>query len=88
MPSSSSRGEAIGLALSPTLAGPPERITAFGTKASQHRLDTVVRMNLAIDAALAQAAGNQLGNLAAEIDDQHAVVVGSVRRQAISPRGR
>jgi len=57
------------------------------------------RMDLAIDAALAQAPGDQLGHLAAEVDDQHAVVAGlghggpieenrrAVTRAARSPPG-
>ena len=60
----------------------------------QRRLDLVVGMDLAIDAGLAQAPRDQLGHLAAEIDDQDLLVGvgarswGSVRRASIQARRR
>jgi hypothetical protein len=41
-----------------------------------HGLGLVERMDLAIDAGLAHPARDQLGHLAAEIDDQNALVMG------------
>ncbi len=54
-------------------AGQDHRLGGVGV---QHLLDLVVGMDLAIDAVLTQASGDQLGHLAAEIDDQDALVVG------------
>ena len=39
-------------------------------------VDPLVGVDLAVDAELAQAAGDQLGDLAAEVDDEEALVVG------------
>src|SRR5690606_27597198 len=39
------------------------------------RVDTVERMDLAVNAVLSQAPGDQLGDLAAEVDDQAGLVL-------------
>ena len=58
------------------LAGPPDRITALGAKSAQEGVgDVLVRVDFAIDVQLAQAARDQLGHLAAEVDDEKAVMV-------------
>ena len=65
-----------GLASPTTLAGPPERMMARGAKASMRAGSRAVNgQDLAIDTALAHAAGDQLGELAAEIENEHAVVL-------------
>jgi len=46
-------------------------------------LGLVERMDLAIDPRLAHPAGDQLGHLAAEIDDQDALVVGGVGHERV-----
>ena len=60
-----------------TLAGPPDRITACGRNAGEEGgVDLLVGVDLAVDARLAQPAGDQLGDLAAEVDDEQALVAG------------
>ena len=51
-------------------------MTALGFELGEGRLGLLERRDLAIDAGLAHAAGDQLRHLRAEIDDQHLVVVG------------
>jgi hypothetical protein len=75
-PRSNSLRPMRGLSASSTLAGPPDRMMALGPVVVDHGLGLVERMDLAIDAGLAHPAGDQLGHLAAEIDDQNALVVG------------
>ena len=48
----------------------------LGLQRGEGRLGLLEGGDLAIDAGLANAAGDQLGHLRAEIDDQHLVVVG------------
>ena len=67
------RRAARGASSSVTLAGPPERMMARGANAAMRAGLGVERPDLAIDAALAHAPGDQLRDLAAEIEDQHAV---------------
>ena len=70
-------GAARGLPASVTQAGPPERMTACGAEVGEEGgVDLLVGVDLAVDARLAQAAGDQLGDLAAEVDDEQALVVG------------
>ena len=56
-----------------TEAGPPDRMIARGSKSRTFSSLDRIGMDLAIDPALAHAAGDQLGDLAAEIEDQDAV---------------
>ena len=59
--------------------GPPERMIAFGL-AGQHLLDRhVVRDDLGVDLRLTHPAGDQLGVLGPEVDDEDEVVVGQLR---------
>ena len=51
-------------------------------------VDLLVGVDLAVDADLAQAAGDQLGDLAAEVDDEEALVVGVRHRLRIGRRAR
>ena len=64
---------ARGAVPSVTEAGPPDRMTARGAKSRTAALGDRKRVDLAIDPALAHAARDQLGHLAAEIEDQDAV---------------
>ena len=66
---------ARGLSASMTLAGPPDRMIALGAQAASPRGVRVERPDLAVDSALAQAPGDQLGDLAAEIQDEHPLVM-------------
>ena len=67
------RGRALGLVGAGRAAGEDHRL---GGEALQHGRHFVVGVDLAVDPALAHPPGDQLGDLAAEIDDQHALVVG------------
>ena len=71
-PSSNTIAARAATAPSCTLAGPPERMKRAGAEGGDARGIGVERPDLAIDAGFAQAAGDQLGHLAAEIEDQHA----------------
>ena len=87
-------GGGSGAPRSITEAGPPERMIALRLHlARRPRLGLLERHDLAIDALLAHAPGDQLGDLGAEIDDQDVVVhrpmcgaarAGSRPRQGIS----
>ena len=74
---------ARGVSVSVTLAGPPDRMIARGLF-RQRRLRLVVGHDLAIDPGLAHAPRDELGHLAAEIDDQNAHLAGVIglRRRA------
>ena len=64
-----------------TLHGPPDRITALGANSARKApVDSLVRVDFAVDVQLAQAARDQLRHLAAEVDDQKAVMLGHVDR--------
>ncbi len=53
----------------------------------ERRIDLLIGVDLAVDPRLAQAAGDQLGDLTAEIDDEQALVIGLVRHgEAIGGR--
>ena len=61
-----------------TLAGPPERMTASGPERGEEGgVDLLVRVDLAVDPRLAQPPRDQLGDLAAEVDDEQALVLGA-----------
>ena len=64
---------ARGEAPSVRLAGPPDRMMPRGRQARIRVGVGVERPDLAINAELAQAAGDELGDLAAEVQDQHAL---------------
>ena len=61
---------ARGLSASVTDAGPPEKITPLGWSRSNASSAGIERRDLAIDARLAHAPRDQLGHLAAEVDDE------------------
>jgi hypothetical protein len=86
------RSGGIGAPSAKTEAGPPEKITAFGAKAARKRVvHPVEGVDFAIDVQLAQAARDQLRHLAAEVDDEKAVMRGVMRprsRCAVFARGR
>ncbi len=58
-----------------TLEGPPERMMPFGANARDLLERDVAGMDLAVDAALADAARDELGVLRAEVEDQDAIAV-------------
>jgi hypothetical protein len=59
-----------------TEAGPPRQDHGLGRKSAQELgRNRVEGVDLAINAQLAKAAGDQLRDLAAEVDDQQALVV-------------
>ena len=68
---SGARGEPA----SPTLAGPPERMMPFGGEGGDFFGIGVERPDFAIDAGFADPAGDQLGDLAAEIQNQNFFIV-------------
>ena len=71
---------ARGLSPSVTLAGPPESTMPRGANSADARVGRGVEgPDLAIDAVLAQAARDELGDLAAEVEDEDAVVPGGGR---------
>ena len=72
-PASNTACGARGEAPSVRLAGPPDRMMPRGRQARDPVRVGVERPDLAIDAGLAQAAGDELGDLAAEVQDQHAL---------------
>ena len=61
---------ARGLSSHVTEAGPPEKMMPFGLQPLERLVGGVERGDLAIDAGLAHAARDQLGHLAAEVDDE------------------
>ena len=61
---------------------------AAGLSAAMRRLGLVEGMDLAIDAALAQAPGDELGHLTAEIDDQDGGVAGGRHGGDLGENGR
>ena len=65
---------ARGLPGSGTDAGPPDRITAFGFSRANASRRLRERVDLAIDASLPHAPGDQLRHLRAEVDDEDEVV--------------
>ena len=71
-PASNTACGARGEAPSVRLAGPPDRMMPRGRHARDARGIGVERPDLAIDAGLAQPPGDQLSDLAAEVQDQHA----------------
>ena len=72
-PSSKTASGARGVPASCTEAGPPDRMIALGAKLAQPLGGHGEGMDLAIDAALAHAARDELRHLAAEIEDEDAV---------------
>ena len=68
---------ARGLSASVTEAGPAGEDHALGLKAVKSLLSSVERSDLGIDAGFADAPGDQLGNLAAEVDDEDGFRVGN-----------
>ena len=72
-PASNTICGARGLPCRRSEAGPPERMTAFGLDPLEGASADLERHDLAIDAGLAHAPGDQLGDLAAEIDDEDGV---------------
>ena len=60
-------------------AGEDHRLRAEG--AQEAGVDCLERVDLAVDPGLAEPPGDQLGDLAAEVDDQEALVVGMGHRQ-------
>ena len=73
IPSSSSAGSSRGAPSAYTDAGPPERISPFGRRRA-HLVDAdVVRQQLGEDAELAHPARDQLGVLAAVVEDDDLV---------------
>ena len=73
MPLSNAACGARGLPASVTEAGPPERMTALGLEALEGGFGALEGMDLAVDARFAHAARDELGHLAAEIDDEDGV---------------
>ena len=70
-PASNRAGSTCGAPGSYTLDGPPDRMIAAGS-AGQHLGDRHrVRHDLGVDVGLAHAAGDQLGVLGAEVDDEN-----------------
>ena len=61
---------ARGVSPSVTLFGPPDRMMPFGAKRADEVVADVVRMDLAVDVRLAQAARDELRVLRAEVEDQ------------------
>ncbi len=72
-PASNTACGARGEAPSVRLAGPPDRMMPRGRHAAIRPGIGVERPDFAIDAGLAQTAGNELGDLAAEVQDQNAL---------------
>ena len=69
-PSVHTASGARGVSPSVTLFGPPDRMMPFGAKLAHEVVADVVRMDLAVDVRLAQAARDELRVLRAEIEDQ------------------
>ena len=61
-----------------TLAGPPDRMIADGLALGDLSGGDAVRDDLGVHVQLADPAGDQLGVLGPEVDDEHRVVVGVV----------
>ena len=57
--------------MSVTDAGPPDRMTPAGTEPGHRVGRALKRDHFGVDARLADAARDQLGDLAAEIDDEN-----------------
>ena len=66
-------------------AGQDHRLRGEGV---QHGLDAVVGVDLAIDPALAKPPGDELGHLAAEVDDQDAFMDGGGGHSGVLPSAR
>ena len=64
----------VGAPGSNTEAGPPDRIIAFGSLASDLVDRHGMRDQLGVHACFAHAAGDELGVLGAEVDDKHRTV--------------
>ena len=71
-PASNTACGARGEAPSVRLAGPPDRMMPRGRHAAMRSGVGIERPDLAVDAGFAQAARDQLGDLAAEVQDQDA----------------
>ena len=69
------RGARTARPASSTLAGPPDSTMPFGANARTALELDVAGMDLAVDAALADAARDELGELGAEVQDQDAIAV-------------
>ena len=69
-PLSNSACGARGLSSQVTDDGPPEKMMPLGAQPFEGFLGGVERGDLAIDARFADAAGDELGHLAAEVDDE------------------
>ena len=80
-PSSNTACGARGGSASVTDSGPPDRMMPFGANARTVGVAHVPGMDLAIDAAFAHAARDQLRVLRAEVEDQDAVRVDVGRPQ-------
>ena len=76
-PLSNSTCGARGLPSSGTLAGEPDRMMPLGLSRWNASSAMAERGDFGIDPGLAHAAGDQLGHLAAEIDDEDGI--GEVR---------
>ena len=73
MPRSKIAGSHCGAPSAYTLAGPPERMSALGASSRTRCGRDVVPHDLAVHVLLAHAAGDELGVLRAEVENEHAL---------------
>ncbi len=87
-PRSNTPAAGIGAPSASTDIGPPERMMPLGAKALDVRQRQVWPVDLAVDAQLAHPAGDELGVLAAEVEDEDLLVVDVHVRSFVSPGDR